>query len=59
MNISFFSDEKIETGIALSVTGAPIGLALIMYFVAKPASLTISSPKNSPNRLAVVIDVDF
>ena len=48
-----------DTGIALSVTGDPIGLALIIYFVAKPASLTISSPKNSPNLLAVVIEVDF
>ena len=37
-----------DTGIALSVTGDPIGLALIIYFVAKPASLTISSPKTHP-----------
>ncbi len=47
------------TGMALSVTGAFNGLSEIIYLTAKPLSLTISAPKNSPNLLAVVIDVDF
>ncbi|KAH3658921.1 hypothetical protein OGATHE_006647 [Ogataea polymorpha] len=53
------SDEKMAVGIALSVIGASIGRSAMTYLHARPLSFTISSPKNSPRRLAVVIDVDF
>ncbi|KAH3677239.1 hypothetical protein WICMUC_001820 [Wickerhamomyces mucosus] len=53
------SAEKIATGIALSVTGALFGCSEMIYLTARPLSFTISEPRNSPNLLAVVIDVDF
>nr|CAA63236.1 unnamed protein product [Saccharomyces cerevisiae] len=53
------SAENIATGMARSVTGALKGFELIIYLHCRPLSFTISSPKKSPNLLAVVIEVDF
>jgi hypothetical protein len=59
------------TGMARSVTGAPSGfLEMMNYFEermanhietwqARPLSFTMSSPKNSARRFAVLMDVDF
>ena len=50
---------KMATGMARSVTGAPGGLAEMMNRQDRPLSRTMPSPRNSANRLAVLIDVDF
>ena len=53
------SVEKMAVGMARSVTGAPCGRLAMTRRQLRPLSLTISAPKKSASRPAVVSDVPF
>ena len=53
------SVSKIAHGIARSVTFLLSGFFEIINLTFRPLSLTISAPRNSDNRLAQVMLVDF